>query len=254
MPLCLHTRFLFLQVLKLVDDDNILLQYQNESGARVDLNSDGDLKVTKFEFRINRFHLCFICDHLLIHMQAAGVGLNVLFAEVVDDDVVVVRQRRFLRITVSHYVQVGESDLQDMPGRPFSLIASLSDDYVHIEVEPPEEPIPESDFKRQQHLKLLRQQVADDLERKLLDVDERLSALKSALPSPQQAQEEQKLRLESEAIIDQLQESFEGRQILEKPSILKRRLQPDLSALDQHQRALVDQQRLLDALKAQVSF
>jgi hypothetical protein len=57
MLLCLHTCFLFLQVLKLEDDDNLLLQYQNESGARVDLNNDGDLKVTKFEFRINRFHL-----------------------------------------------------------------------------------------------------------------------------------------------------------------------------------------------------
>ena len=140
-----------------------------------------------------------------------------------------------------------------MPDRPLPMLASLSDDYVHIEVEPPEEPIPETDMKRQQHLKLLRQQLADDLERKLLDVDERLSSLKSALPSLQQAEEEQKLRQESEAIIDQLQETFEGRQILEKPTIQKRRLQPDVSALDQHQRALIDQQRLLDALMAQVS-
>lgn len=140
-----------------------------------------------------------------------------------------------------------------MPDRPLPMLASLSDDYVHIEVEPPEEPIPETDLKRQQHLKLLRQQLADDLERKLLDIDERLSSLKSALPSLQQAEEEQKLRQESEAIIDQLQETFEGRQILEKPTIQKRRLQPDVSALDQHQRALIDQQRLLDALMAQVS-
>jgi hypothetical protein len=150
-------------------------------------------------------------------------------------------------------MQVEESDLHDMPDRPLSLIASLSDDYVHIEVEPPQEPIPDTDLKRQQHLKLLREQLADELERKLLDVDERLSALKSALPSPQQVEEEQKLRQESEAIFDQLQETFEGRQILEKPTIQKRRLQPDVSALDRHQRALMDQQRLLDALMAQVS-
>jgi hypothetical protein len=138
--------------------------------------------------------------------------------------------------------------------RPSALTASLSDDYVHIEVEPPEEPLPETDLKRQQHLKLLRQQVADELERKLLDADERISALKSVLPSPQQEEEEQKLRQEFESVIDQLQETFEGRQILEKPSIQKRRLLPDLSLLDQHQRALMDHQRLLDALMVQARF
>jgi hypothetical protein len=138
--------------------------------------------------------------------------------------------------------------------RPSALTASLTDDYVHIEVEPPEEPLPETDLKRQQHLKLLRQQVADELERKLLDADERISALKSVLPSPQQEEEEQKLRQEFESVIDQLQETFEGRQILEKPSIQKRRLLPDLSLLDQHQRALMDHQRLLDALMVQARF
>jgi hypothetical protein len=138
--------------------------------------------------------------------------------------------------------------------RPSALTASLTDDYVHIEVEPPEEPLPETDLKRQQHLKLLRQQAAEELERKLLEADERLSALKSALPSPQQEQEEQKLRQVFESIIDQLQETFEGRQVLEKPSIQKRRLLPDLSVLDQHQRALMEQQRLLDALMVQVRY
>jgi hypothetical protein len=34
-------------VLKLEDDVNISLQYQNESGARVHLSSDSDLKVGK---------------------------------------------------------------------------------------------------------------------------------------------------------------------------------------------------------------
>jgi hypothetical protein len=136
--------------------------------------------------------------------------------------------------------------------RPSALTASLTDDYVHIEVEPPEEPLPETDLKRQQHLKLLRQQAAEELERKLLEADERLSALKSALPSPQQEQQEQKLRQVFDSIIGQLQETFEGRQILEKPSIQKRRLLPDLSFLDQHQRAMMEQQRLLDALMVQV--
>ena len=186
-------------------------------------------------------------------MQSAGVGLNVLFADIIDEYVLVRLHHAAPLASLSHYPQVEESDLHDMPAcdRPSALTASLTDDYVHIEVEPPEETLPETDLKRQQHLKLLRQQAAEELERKLLEADERLSALKSALPSPQQEQEEQKLRQVFESIIDQLQETFEGRQILEKPSIQKR-LVPDLSVLDQHQRALMEQQRLLDALMVQV--
>jgi hypothetical protein len=134
------------------------------------------------------------------------------------------------------------------------VVLSLDDEYVHIEVEPPEEPLPDSDAKRQQHLKQLRQQVADELHSKLLDVDARLAALRSGMPSPLQADQEKGLREESDAIIGQLQETFEGRQILELPAIQKRVLQPDLSALDQHQRTLMEQQRKLDALMAQVSF
>ena len=66
---------------------------------------------------------------------------------------------------VSHYAQVGRADLEDMPGAESSarlpLLASACDDYVHIkhtEVEPPEEPLPDADLKRQEHLKALRQQ------------------------------------------------------------------------------------------------
>lgn len=141
-----------------------------------------------------------------------------------------------------------------MPDHPSSVVASFGDDYVHIEVEPPEEPIPENHLSRQQHLKCLRRQDADDLERKLLEIDERLSALKSTLPSLQQAEEEQKLRNESDAVISELQKTFEGRQVLEKPTIQMRLLQPYISVLDQHQRAVIDQQRRLDALMAQVSL
>lgn len=158
-----------------------------------------------------------------------------------------------LSLWVSQHSQVEESDLQDMPASVSApLIASSSDDYVHIEVEPPEGPLPETDLKHQQHMKAQCQHFADELELKLLDVDERLSALKSAPPTPHTQEQEQKLKEESDAIIDQLQGFFEGRQVLEKPSIQKRRLQPDLSLLDKHQRALMEQQRLLDALMAQV--
>jgi hypothetical protein len=199
------------------------------------------------------FFFCLPLQYLIL-VQSAGVGLNVLFADIIDEYVLVRLHHAAPLASLSHYPQVEESDLHDMPAcdRPSALTASLTDDYVHIEVEPPEEPLPETDLKRQQHLKLLRQQAAEELERKLLEADERLSALKSALPSPQQEQEEQKLRQVFESIIDQLQETFEGRQILEKPSIQKRRLLPDLSVLDQHQRALMEQQRLLDALMVQV--
>jgi len=157
----------------------------------------------------------------------------------------------FPSLGVSQQSQVEESDLLDISS---PLIASVSDDYVHIEVEPPEGPLPETDLKLQQQMKQQCQDFADQLESKLLAVDEKLSALKSAPPTPQTQEQEQTLREESEAIIDQLQGFFEGRQVLEKPHIQKRRLQPDLSLLDQHQRALMEQQRLLDALMTQVRF
>jgi hypothetical protein len=180
--------------------------------------------------------------------------MNVIFADVVDEYVLVRCLKHSSSCMVSQYSQVQESDFHDMLApSSLSLMSSLADDYVHIEIEPPEEPLSEVDLKRQQHLKLLRQQVAEELECKLLEVDERLSALKSGLPSPHQLQEEEKLRLDFEAIIEQLQQTFEGRQILEKPTIQRRRLMPDVSALDQHQRAMMEQQRLLDALMAQVS-
>ncbi len=69
-------------------------------------------------------------------------------------------------LEASHNAQVGRADLEDMPGAESSarlpLLASAFDDYVHInhtEVEPPEEPLPDADLKRQEHLKALRQQV-----------------------------------------------------------------------------------------------
>ena len=58
-----HAYFLRWQVLKLDEDAKISLQYQNESGARVDVTSDGDLKVSEAE---SNSHYCvFVCLPLL---------------------------------------------------------------------------------------------------------------------------------------------------------------------------------------------
>ena len=77
------------QVLKLDEDVKISLQYQNESGARVDVTSDGDLKVSEAE---SNSHCCiFVCLPLQCFslVQSAGVGLNVLFADIIDEYVLV---------------------------------------------------------------------------------------------------------------------------------------------------------------------
>jgi hypothetical protein len=77
------------------EDAKISLQYQNESGALVSLTTDSDLSVpsSSTEFQQQLLSFSFVCCHIFNRLQAAGSGVNVLFAEIVeDDDVVIVRR------------------------------------------------------------------------------------------------------------------------------------------------------------------
>jgi hypothetical protein len=77
------------------EDAKISLQYQNESGALVSLTTDSDLSVPSSspEFQQQLLSFSSVCRHIFNLLQAAGSGVNVLFAEIVeDDDVVIVRR------------------------------------------------------------------------------------------------------------------------------------------------------------------
>jgi hypothetical protein len=84
-----------LQALKLDDGAKISLQYQNASGALAPLTTDSDLSVPSSspEFQQHSLSFSSVCRHIFNRLQAAGSGVNVLFAEIVeDDDVVIVRR------------------------------------------------------------------------------------------------------------------------------------------------------------------
>jgi len=65
------------------------------------------------------------------------------------------------RIIVPQQSQVDASDPDNTHASvPAPLIVSLSDDYVHIQVKPPEAPLLESDFQHPQH----KNQVSHDID------------------------------------------------------------------------------------------
>ena len=77
------------------DGAKISLQYQNASGGLAPLTTDSDLSVPSSspEFQQQSLSFSYVCRHIFNRIQAAGSGVNVLFAEIVeDDDVVIVRR------------------------------------------------------------------------------------------------------------------------------------------------------------------